>query len=257
MAITHQVRTLNNVYIAEIRNVQKLVDSSIRREFTRALYQSPIVSLKLVYVAPGLVNQLLKQVPNTLETLHVDNPSNTDPNTTYHFLPIPNLTHLILHNCTADLSSADFPKLRRFRLDCSIGWKRIDTTTLCTALNGNRMGPLRDLEILFTSLRGSGQVLSEILTSENLRNVDLDGVNFSFEDGRALLRSLTEGKFHHLQSISLLSNKEVAPLASDFEREGERQDIEILIDPEDSEEIGCMGRLKECISRCFQCCNRQ
>ena len=41
--ITHQVQTLNNVYIAEIKDVAKLDDSSTRREFTRAFCQSPIV----------------------------------------------------------------------------------------------------------------------------------------------------------------------------------------------------------------------
>ena len=257
--ITHQVRILNNVYIAEIRDVPKLVDSSIQKEFTRVLCQSRIGSLRLECVAPGLVNLLLKQVPYTLQmlTIFCNDPPKADPNTTFHFLPMPNLTDLLLYNCRADLSSASFPKLRSLQLHCSFGWKTVDINALRTALDGNRMGPLRDLEIFSTSLRGSGQEFADILTFETIRNVSLVGVKFSLEDGRVLLRSLTKGKFLHLESLSLFNNTELAPLASGFKTVCERQNIEIEIDTEDSGEIGFMNRLKEGISKLSKLFNKQ
>ena len=67
--ITHQVRTLNNVYIAEIKDVPKLDDSSTRREFTRALCQSPIVSITLDDVFTELINRFIEHVPPSLERL--------------------------------------------------------------------------------------------------------------------------------------------------------------------------------------------
>ena len=249
--ITHQVRTLNNVYIAEIKDIPKLVDSTTQREFARALYQSPIVSLRLDCVTEGLTTQVLKQVPSSLErlTIFCDDPPRANPNTIYRFLPIPNLKCLHLLNCRADLSSASFPKLRTFILSCSTGWKRIDATTLHTALLDGKLGLLSNLDIFFTSLKGSGPVFADILKFESLRNVQLVGVKFSLEDGRFLLRSLEEGKCGHLRSLSLLNNKELAPVAADFQTEGEIQNTDILIDAEDSEEIGCLDKLKEIISK--------
>ena len=110
----------------------------------------------------------------------------------------------------------------------------------------------RDTPTLFTSLKGSGPGFTDILRLETLRNVQLVGVKFSLDDGRALLRSLEEGKFQHLQTLSLLNNKILAPVAADFEMEGEKQHIDILIikNTEDLERR-CMHRLKEQIAKLF------
>ena len=249
--IIREVKTLNNIYIAEIKDIPR---ATTQTEFTQALCKPPLVSLRLDCVATGLVIQLLRQIPNTLERLAIfcDDPPKADPNTIYPFLPIPNLKCLHLLNCRADLSSASFPKLRSFILSCSIGWKRKDATLLRTALTEDRMGEISNLEILFTSLKGSGPVFADILTLKTLRKVQLVGVKFSLDDGRALLRSLKEGKFRHLQTISLLNNKELAPVAMDFELEGDRQNIDILIikNTEDLERR-CMHRLKEQIAKLF------
>ena len=69
--ITQEVKSLNNIYIAEIKDVSQLADSTIQKEFTQALCLSPIVSLTLDRVATGLVTQLLEQVPSTLERLTI------------------------------------------------------------------------------------------------------------------------------------------------------------------------------------------
>ena len=45
--ITQEIRTLDNIYIAEVRNLVELDDSGTLREFVQALCQSPIVSLTL------------------------------------------------------------------------------------------------------------------------------------------------------------------------------------------------------------------
>ena len=250
-AIIDQVQTLNNVYIAEIKDVPKLVDSTIQREFAQALCQSPIVSIRLDCITEGLTTQVLKQVPSTLEKLTIvcDDPPRADPNTIYRFLPIPNLKCLHLLNCRADFSSASFPKLRSLILSCSIGWKRKDVTLLRRALIEDRMGEISNFEILFTSLKGSGHDFADILTFKSLRHIQLVGVKFSLEDGRALLGPLQEGKFRHLETLSLLNNKELAPLAADFLTEGEAQNIGIRIDRENSTDVGCMDRLKEIISK--------
>ena len=138
-----------------------------------------------------------------------------------------------------------------------MGGKPIDAKSLRTALGEGRMGKISNLDIFFTSLRGSGPDFADILTFETFRNVQLVGVKFSLEDGRALLRSLEEGKFRHLKSLSLLNNKELAPEAAGFQTEGERQNIEILINTENSEEIGCMGRMKEILAQFFKLFHRQ
>ena len=41
--ITQEVKSLNNIYIAEIKDVSQLADSTIQKEFTQALCLSPIV----------------------------------------------------------------------------------------------------------------------------------------------------------------------------------------------------------------------
>ena len=206
--------------------------------------------LTLDRVATGLVTQLLEQVPSTLErlTIFCEDPAKGHCNTHYQFVHIPNLKCLHLLNCRADLSSASFPTLRSFILSCSHGWKSIDAMTLHTALTEDRMGEISNLNIFFTLLRDSGRVFADILTFKTLRNVQLVGVKFSLEDGRALLRSLEAGKFRHLKSLSLLNNKELAPVAMDFETEGVEQKIKILINTEYSER-GCMHRLKEHIAK--------
>ena len=108
--------------------------------------------------------------------------------------------------------------------------------TLHTALTEDRMGPLSNLDIFFTSLKDSGQDFAEIITYKNLRKVQLVGVKFSMEDGRALLGSLTAGKFRHLETLSLRDNKELTPVAMDFQTGGQKQNIKILINTEDSED---------------------
>ena len=184
----------------------------------------------------------------TLErlTIFCDDSPKADPNTTYHFLSLPNLKRLQLLNCRAQLSSASFPKLRTFILSSSPGWGSTDSKNLRTALTEHRMDQLSNLEIFFTSLKGSGPVFADILMFESLRNVSLVGVKFTLEDGRALLRSLEEGKFRHLETLSLLNNKE---LTMDFETEGAKQNIKNFIN---TEERGCMHLLKERILKLKQ-----
>ena len=197
--------------------------------------------LNIDCVATGLVTQLLENVPPKLERLTI---FCDDQNTKYIILSVPNLKRLHLLNCKADLSSASFPKLKTFILSSSPGWEPRDADTLHTALTGHRMDQLSNLEILFTSLKGLGQVFADILTAKTLKNVQLVGVKFSLQDGRDLLRSLREGKFHHLETLSLLNNKKLAPVAMDFQTEGVKQKIDVLINTNYSEN-GCMHRLKQ------------
>ena len=252
---SQQLENISNIYTAEIEKICLPSDDNsagICHTFSRALCQSPLVSMELRNVDPILTKPLLQNLPETAERLSVTTATlERSSRGSYTLPPIVNLRCLYLEYSVSSIEhmfDGVFQHLRKLSITDDTypwedkepySWREGDVITLKRAVTERRMPSLENLSIRHISLRGFGEHLVDIVQQPTVKIVDLVNVNLGSEDGQHFVQRIAEGKLNHVETLTLLKNPELSSISQQLKPACYDHDMNLEMDlPEAGPNVG-------------------